>query len=188
MHYHPGFGRAAKGEALVNADVLRSKKWNNDGYGGGVERNNVSVEEDDHSTNSSSSSSSSSSSDDNRLQSTNTPSDNTTTTTTAAITCGDYGARQAERLLDWAISMNLVSRGLFNNTTSGPTHGDDEYINDPMARSPNSTCVNIIETYLLPTAYGGAGGGTTQYNAAATTTTVADIIIVGDDDDGIMGW
>ena len=28
-----------------------------------------------------------------------------------------------------------------------------------MGVSPNLACVNIIETYLLPTAYGGAGGG-----------------------------
>jgi pentatricopeptide repeat protein len=164
MHYHPGFGRAAKGEALASADVLRFKKWNCDGYshhGGGA------VEEDDRGNNSSSSSSSSSDFSD------------APDTTTASITSGDYGARQAERLLDWALAMDLVPRGLFDNCTSGPTHGDDEYINDPMARSPNSTCVNIIETYLLPTAYGGAGGTT-----SSAASTVADDIIVGDADVG----
>ena len=80
-------------------------------------------------------------------------------------------ARRAKRLLDWAVSANLVPRVIFD-----PPNDDGYWTNDPTSRSPNSICVNIVETYLLPAAYGGAGGVEVRARAA-------DTIIVDDEDD-----
>ena len=66
---------------------------------------------------------------------------------------GDHGARQAEELLDWAISNNLVSRGAFESSMDQSRMVKEEHL----GLSPNLPFVNIIETYLLPTVYGGVG-------------------------------
>ena len=79
--------------------------------------------------------------------------------------------RWAKQLLDWAVSANLVPRVIFD-----PPNDDGDWTNDPTSRSPNSICVNIVETYLLPAAYGGAGGVEVRARAA-------DTIIVDDEDD-----
>ncbi len=93
-------------------------------------------------------------------------------------------ARRAKRLLDWAVSANLVPRVIFD-----PPNNDGDRTNDPTSRSPNSICVNIVETYLLPAAYGGAGGVEVRARAA-------DTIIVDDKNDdnddhdrhGLTSW
>ena len=75
---------------------------------------------------------------------------------------GDFGTRQAERLLDWSMSNNLVTHGIFDQKNSEDilSHMEGEDLEGGnLGSSPNLTCVNIIETYLLPTAYGGAVGG-----------------------------
>ena len=177
MHFHPGFGRAAKGEAIAIADELRSKRWDVDvdananvdanddysrrrstvgvgvgvGVGEGVYDNADHDDDDDDDR------------DDHEV----------VHVTMEDLAGGDYGARQAERLLDWAISMDLVRMGIFDSEAS---------LNDPMSSSPNSTCVNIMETYLLPMAYGGAGGA--SYGAlgsAASTDDAMDVVDSFDD-------
>ena len=118
MHFHPGFGRAARGSAL-NLDVLRAPRQGQD----------VRAVEDDsgeemvHARNMS----------------------------------GDFGARQAELILDWATTThNLIPRGIFNlEGICSPLEYELEGY--PM-QSPNMTCVNIIDTYLLPCGYNGVGG------------------------------
>lgn len=66
---------------------------------------------------------------------------------------GDHGARQAEKLLDWAISNDLVARGAFDSSMDQSRMNKEEHL----GMSPNLPFVNIIETYLLPTVYGGVG-------------------------------
>ncbi|KAL7537018.1 hypothetical protein ACHAXR_007541, partial [Thalassiosira sp. AJA248-18] len=141
MHFHPGFGRAAKGSAL-SMGALR--KWDNtngmngdDSIAAGVgdialEGSNVEPD----------------------LPSIQNPS-------------GDHGARQAERLLDWSLSNNLVPRGIFDHSDDMSPMENEDKEGGNLGISPNLTCVNIIETYLLPTAYGGVGGATG--NSADTT-------------------
>ncbi len=70
-----------------------------------------------------------------------------------------------------------------------PPNDNGDRTNDPTLRSPNSICVNIVKTYLLPTAYGGARGVEVRARAANT------IIIDNKDDDnddhdrnGLTSW
>lgn len=138
MHFHPGFGRAAKGSAL-SLDALRQwDKFNN-------ACNDVEICGDD-----------------------NTeefptihhagPGDAQPDVSMQNIG-GDYGARQAERLLDWSLSNGLVPRGVFDLPRESSHMEKEDKLRGHLGVSPNLACVNIIETYLLPTAYGGAGGG-----------------------------
>lgn len=122
MHFHPGFGRAAKGSSLTFQAL---QKFPSNSVASSVNDEPISDRKEF------------SSSADSSFEKQN--------------VTGDHGARQAERLLDWSISNSLVPRGLFN-------HSPD--ISDVI--SPNYTCVNIIETYLLPCAYGGIIGGIRQ--------------------------
>ena len=143
MHYHPGFGRAAKGSAL-SLDAVRSK-WDH-------EKNNyththtIANQQNDDGNNNNNIIDGGGNKD--RLS------------TSEQLTAGNHGAIQAERLLNWSISNNLISHGIFHNS-----HDDmsGRYDNAPdekdMNLSPNIPLVNIIETYLLPIAYGGAGLG-----------------------------
>ena len=71
---------------------------------------------------------------------------------------GDHGARQAEKLLDWAISNDLVSRGAFESSMDQSRLAKEEHL----GLSPNLPFVNIIETYLLPTVYGGVGNSVNE--------------------------
>lgn len=116
MHYHPGFGRAAKGSAL-SFDALR-----NSSFGPPHEALRV---------------------------------DNSETDSPSHQKSGDYGARQAEILLDWSISHNLVNRGIFN--LEGILSPLDYDHNEDYGCSPNMTFSQIIDTYLLPCAYNGVG-------------------------------
>ncbi|KAL9188124.1 hypothetical protein ACHAXT_006502 [Thalassiosira profunda] len=146
MHFHPGFGRAAKGSALSLAALRR---WEDGNYGnshlkgggasgGGASLGVAGAKGEEF------------------------PSD---LSNSEPMMSGDYGAKQAERILDWALSHNLVSRGLFDNSA------DEDYIplnyipreyreGGSLGLFPNLACVNIMDTYLLPTAYGGVGGDT----------------------------
>ena len=137
MHYHPGFGRAAKGSVL-SLDALR--KWD-------ANNNNNSNGRND---------------DDNMLD----------------VESGDHGAKQAELLLNWSISNNLIEHGLFNNdsivmsssySSSAVPQQQQQLLfeQEKLGSSPNLMCVNIIETYLLPTAYGGAGVSTSSSSSSS---------------------
>jgi len=122
MHFHPGFGRAAKGSSLTFQALQKSPR-----------------------------NSSASSVNDEPISYKKEFSSSAHSSFAKQNVTGDHGARQAEHLLDWSISNSLVPHGLFN-------HSPD--ISDVI--SPNYTCVNIIETYLLPCAYGGIIGGIRQ--------------------------
>lgn len=139
MHFHPGFGRAAKGSAL-SLDALR--RWDGDANndGGGFGPGGVDAVDASHSWDGDSSSDPS---------------------LGARNMAGDHGARQAERLLDLAVSCGLVPRGLFQYPDDvSRMRGDEREREEQLAAvSPNLTFANIVETYLLPTAYGGAGAG-----------------------------
>ena len=127
MHFHPGFGRAAKGSAL-SVDALR-----NNSFFDPLEVPRGSSRDDDPSTAAA----------DGELS-------------TSIQRSGDYGARQAEILLDWSISHNLIPRGIFNlEGICSPLeyHPNEEYYGS----SPNMTLAHIIDTYLLPCAYNGVG-------------------------------
>ena len=194
MHFHPGFGRAAKGEAIASANAVRSKRWwvecSDDhrvvvdgdarrrtvraptalpppgGVAGGGVWDVVDVDDDDN--------------DDNDGVVVVVPGPGTGDDVATTTISGDHGARRAERLLDWAVSSGLVAGGIFDPDPSGDAggggggggggapNGDHPAA---VAASPNSVCVNIVETYLLPAAYGGAGGAV---SSAATTIDVVD--------------
>lgn len=115
MHFHPGFGRAAKGSAL-SADALRNHSQFD-------------------------------------------PSDSTADSelSSSMQRSGDYGARQAELLLDWAVSRDLVPRGIFNLEGVCSPLEYDEDADEDYGNSPNMTLAHIIDTYLLPCAYNGVG-------------------------------
>ena len=154
MHYHPGFGRAAKGSVL-SLDALR--KWDADNNNN---NNSISNSRDDGDML-------------NNIDLLQRSDDETATTTSnssthqnhqATTTSGDHGAKQAELLLNWSISNNLIEHGLFNNdsivmsSSYYPSIPNQQlFEHEKLGSSPNLMCVNIIETYLLPTAYGGAG-------------------------------
>ncbi|KAL7517793.1 hypothetical protein ACHAWX_002683 [Stephanocyclus meneghinianus] len=123
MHFHPGFGRAAKGSAL-SLEALRNSTF------GHFEEQQMAQEAEEFETDDLAS--------------------------TVQHMSGDYGARQAEILLDWSISYNLVPRGIFNQ--EGLCSPLDYDFSEDYGSSPNMTCVNIIDTYLLPCAYNGVGG------------------------------
>ncbi|KAL3788273.1 hypothetical protein HJC23_011905 [Cyclotella cryptica] len=122
MHFHPGFGRAAKGSALT-LEALRTSTFGH--FEEQMMRHAHQLETD-------------------------------VPVSTVQNMTGDYGARQAEILLDWSISHNLVPRGIFNQ--EGVCSPLDYDFNEDYGNSPNMTCVNIIDTYLLPCAYNGVGG------------------------------
>lgn len=131
MHFHPGFGRAAKGSA-ISLDALRNSTFNKVSDDGDNVKTEVGIELDSEGI-----------------------SDNSDVTSISSVG-GDYGAHQAERLLDWSITHNLVPRGIFEHAEgTAPMEGEP----NTSTISPNLTCVNIIETYLLPCAYGGIVGG-----------------------------
>lgn len=150
MHFHPGFGRAAKGSAL-SLDVLR--KWNG-GDGLNIGLHGIAQ------------------------QDANSDLDDDERQPTSAIqnVSGDFGARQAERLLDWSMSNNLVTHGVFDqNSEDILSHMEGEDLEGGnLGSSPNLTCVNIIETYLLPTAYGGVGGAVGGAGMAASGSVNVD--------------
>lgn len=136
MHFHPGFGRAAKGSAL-SLDALR--QWDKlNSIGNDIDICGLeSMEE---------------------LTTIQSGSD-TQPEFSMQYVGGDFGARQAERLLDWSLSNNLVPRGVFDLPRDSSHMEKEDKLRGQLGVSPNLACVNIIETYLLPTAYGGAGGG-----------------------------
>lgn len=136
MHFHPGFGRAAKGSAL-SLDVLRRWDKTHGGDDTSFDKDNISFAE--FTT----------------LQS----SSDTQPVFSMQDVGGDFGSRQAEKLLDWAISNNLVPYGIFDLPRDASHMEKEDKLRGHLGVSPNLPCVNIIETYLLPTAYGGAGGG-----------------------------
>ena len=164
MHFHPGFGRAAKGSAL-SMDALR-KKWDTTT----ISNNQATVAMNDNG-----------SVDGGALSKDSIPEEATSTTNNnnaASIQnlSGDYGAKQAEKLLDWSISNKLISCGLFDTSADMATQQMDKVWGKSGIISPNLMCVNIIETYLLPTAYGGVGGGGGQIESGmdqSTSTTTS---------------
>lgn len=119
MHFHPGFGRAAKGSAL-SLEALRNSSFGPPQDQGMLSGGQSCI----HHT------------------ATHQPS-------------GDYGARKAEMLLDWSISNNLASRGIFN--MQGILSPQDYDATDDYGSSPNMTFTQIIDTYLLPCAFNGVG-------------------------------
>ncbi|KAL3805973.1 hypothetical protein ACHAW5_006580 [Stephanodiscus triporus] len=142
MHFHPGFGRAAKGEAIDTADALRSWRW-------GDATMTASA---------------------------------TTILIATLTTTGPCSARGGRRIGGprREAGRSGCSTGPFRRI-SFPGIFDPERRRRPdersdLAQSGNSICVNIVETYLLPTAYGGAGGAEVRARAADT--------IVVDDEDG----
>ena len=127
MHFHPGFGRAARGSQLSLAALRQWDKHDNidndvidvDGLTAHNEEKQTNAEQ--------------------HIQQGG----------------GDHGSRQAERLLDWSIENNLIPHGIFDLSKEG------SYIksSDPhLVASPNVTCANIVQTYLLPCEFGGFGG------------------------------
>ncbi|KAL7549589.1 hypothetical protein ACHAWF_012854 [Thalassiosira exigua] len=131
LHFHPGFGKAAKGSAL-SLDAVR--RW-----GDGDVEGTETASENGAPT-----------------------SDNTDVKSSTPVQNhgGDHGARMAERLLDWSLSNDLVQRGIFDYTDDLTPYMDKEdKEGGNLAGSPNLTCVNMMDTFLIPTAYGGAGGG-----------------------------
>jgi pentatricopeptide repeat protein len=132
MHHHPGFGRAAKGSQL-SLQALR--QWDVGKYDNNNNMTNVGR----FSANT-------------RLQHER---NQKTAEQHIQQGGGDHGARQAERLLDWSIENNLIPHGIFDPPTEG------SYIktaDQNVATSPNLTCANIVQTYLLPCEWGGFGG------------------------------
>ncbi len=147
MHFHPGFGRAAKGSAL-SLDALR--RWDKLNYVG----DDVDIIHGVDPTMQASSDSQPDSFMQNNIG-------------------GDYGARQAERLLDWSLTNNLVPRGVFDlPRITSHMEKEDKMRGQLLGVSPNLACVRIIETYLLPTAHGGAGGGS---GSSADTIILPDL-------------
>eukprot|EP00584_Thalassiosira_punctigera_P016355 CAMPEP_0172576154 /NCGR_PEP_ID=MMETSP1067-20121228/137578_1 /TAXON_ID=265564 ORGANISM="Thalassiosira punctigera, Strain Tpunct2005C2" /NCGR_SAMPLE_ID=MMETSP1067 /ASSEMBLY_ACC=CAM_ASM_000444 /LENGTH=1179 /DNA_ID=CAMNT_0013368817 /DNA_START=1300 /DNA_END=4836 /DNA_ORIENTATION=- len=131
MHFHPGFGRAAKGSAL-SLNALR--RWDSENGGGAGVIAGIELGE--------------------------------SSDPSAQKLSGDHGARQAERLLDWSISNGLANHGLFDSHPGEVSHMEKEdKEGGHLGISPNLMCVNIMETYLLPTAYGGVGGWDGGYAA-----------------------
>lgn len=138
IHFHPGFGRAAKGsqlslQALRQWDMHAHENINNintealadfDSIPGGT---NSQLEE-------------SQTKQEHHIQQQG---------------GGDHGARQAERLLDWSVQNNLAPHGVFDitNETSYIKVADKN-----LATSSNTICANIVQTYLLPCEFGGFGG------------------------------
>jgi len=130
MHFHPGFGRAAKGSQL-SLQALRQwdmgKYDNNMTDVGSLPANTKSQHE--------------------RNQ--------TNTEQHIQQGGGDHGARQAERLLDWSIENNLIPHGIFDLSNEGSYI---KTADQNVANSPNLTFANIVQTYLLPCEFGGFGG------------------------------
>jgi len=135
MHFHPGFGRAAKGSTLSLGALRKWDKSNTDGGDSmGVVSDSIGSEE-------------------------STKSDDVAASSIHNLS-GDHGAQQAELLLDWSLSNNLVPHGIFDHSFDAKSHmGKEDKEGGNLGISPNLTFVNIIETYLLPTAYAGVGGG-----------------------------
>lgn len=119
MHFHPGFGRAAKGSAL-SLEAVR-----NSSFGPPHDQHAFAMngQENDSSL--------------------------------VAQKSGDYGARQAEVLLDWSITHNLVHREVFN--LEGIYSPLDFDLKEDLESSPNMTFAQLIDAYLLPCAYNGVG-------------------------------
>ena len=92
MHFHPGFGRAAKGSALA-LDALR--RWDKSNYVGDDDVDII------HGV-------------DPTMQYYSSDAQPDVSMMQHNYIGGDYGARQAERLLDWSLSNNLVPRGIFD--------------------------------------------------------------------------
>ena len=115
MHFHPGFGRAAKGSALTHG-ALRGRDWRDGGSdsdllgaGGGGDRaasSSVIVAD--------------------------LPGSIAADATAYADAdsfggpSGDHGARTAERLLDWSVAGGLVPLGLFDDRSDGTSHMEKE--------------------------------------------------------------
>ena len=133
MHFHPGFGRAAKGSQL-SLQALR--QWDVGKYDDNNNNNTTDV---------------------GSLPTNTEQHEGNQTNAEQHIKQGggDHGARQAERLLDWSIENNLIPHGIFDLSSEG------SYIktaDQNLATSPNLTCANIVQTYLLPCEFGGFGG------------------------------
>ena len=127
MHFHPGFGRAARGsqlslKALRQWDINTLDNMNKTlaGLDSIPARTNSQEQQQE---------------------------------------CGDHGARQAERLLDWSIANGLIPHGIFNLSDEISYIKTDD---KNLATSPNLTCANIVQTYLLPCEFGGFGSGIYQ--------------------------
>ena len=137
MHFHPGFGRAAKGSQL-SLQALR--QWDMGRHDNIDDNMNIIRTGEDS------------------LPASTKPYD---AETYAGIednipqSGGDHGARHAERLLDWSIENDLIPHGVFDLPKEGSyIKTTDEHL----ANSPNLTLTNIIQTYLLPCEFGGFGG------------------------------
>ncbi len=128
MHFHPGFGRAAKGSQLSLQALRQWDKQDNTDNNNMIDVNRVTANNEENQTNT-----------EQQIQKGG----------------GDHGARQAERLLDWSIKNNLIPHGIFDLSQEGSyIRSSDQHL----ASSPNLTCANIVQTYLLPCEFGGFGG------------------------------
>ncbi len=125
MHFHPGFGRAAKGSQLSLQALRQWDKQDNTDNNNMIDVDKETADNEENQAN------------------------------TEQKKGGDHGARQAERLLDWSIENNLIPHGIFDLSQEGSyIKSSDQHL----ANSPNLTCANIVQTYLLPCEFGGFGG------------------------------
>eukprot|EP00985_Skeletonema_marinoi_P007646 scaffold3384_cov122-Skeletonema_marinoi.AAC.4 len=135
MHFHPGFGRAAKGSQLSLQALRQWDRHDN------TDNNMIDV---------------------GSLTATTELQNEEIKTNTEQLQQGggDHGARQAERLLDWSIENKLIPHGIFDLSKEGSyIKSADQHL----ASSPNLTCANIVQTYLLPCEFGGFGGSNDNY-------------------------
>ena len=127
MHFHPGFGRAAKGSQL-SLQALRQWDKHDNPDNDAIDADSLAAHNEEKQINS-----------EQHIQQGG----------------GDHGARQAERLLDWSIENNLIPHGIFDLSKDGSyIKSSDQHL----VTSPNLTCANIVQTYLLPCEFGGFGG------------------------------
>lgn len=124
MHFHPGFGRAAKGSQLSLQALRQWDKQDNTDNNNMIDVDKETADNEENQAN------------------------------TEQKKGGDHGARQAERLLDWSIENNLIPHGIFDLSQGSYIKSSDQHL----ANSPNLTCANIVQTYLLPCEFGGFGG------------------------------